>query len=442
MDQVPSLFKLSLVPLSVQETLEICGSGRFPPCQGVWKRKAEVNLGIPPNFFDLYLGGPTSTFRPISEPSRYLELLAISDFSPEMAVYVVKKTGEISGLIESFAGVQDAVYKNNSEQFDFFFARLKPWLRNSIIEYVETLGFPIPEDFSLKFFQQVLGKVPNFNFGSDPAKNGAKMFLTKNFLIPGRSDDPIESPALYVSELDRLLSLIEKGNLKSLQDAITPQRLNSRNSMIEIFNSVLKSGQSDLLNFFSLYSEQLIPKDSEFSFQLRRLFISAAKGGNPNFIEMLQRVSGINPYIMHNSIDFYQNFCKAAIQGFFTNRNVVWTRQIFENISPNLIFFYGSSWKGIPIDVIDSIISKYTDKGVGTRKVLLIKMMLDNLGYVNTILYCLNQLNLIPQEYKVVDVSDQLSFSKLKGNNNMLAPLSTSLIKSSISSWTDYDKIY
>nr|WIL05338.1 hypothetical protein pmam_299 [Pithovirus mammoth] len=441
MDQVPSLFELSLVPLSVQETLEICNSGRFPPCQGVWKRKAEVNLGIPPNFFDLYLGGPTSTFRPISEPSRYLELLAINDFSPEMAVYVVKKTGEISGLIESFAGVQDAVYKNNSEQFDFFFARLKPWLRNSIFEYVETLGFPIQEDFSLKFFQQVLEKVSSPYYGSNPAIHGARIFLKEHFLIPRENIEITDSPALFLSELDRLLPLIEKGNLKTLQDTLTPQRKKSQNSLVEIFNSVLKSGQPDLLQFFSPYVVKVIPTSSGFSPQLQRLFVSAAKGGNPAFIEMLQKISGYDPYVMESAFpEFYQNFCGTLIQGFFAHRNVIWTRQLFENmISPSLLSFYDSSWKGIPVDILDSVISKSEDF---VRRRFLVDMMLDNLGYINVILYCLNQLSLLPQEYKKIDTIDQIEFRKIKGNGSMLAPLSTSLIKSSISSWTDYDKIY
>lgn len=479
----PSLFELSLLPFSLKETLEICSSRQFPPCTEVWKVKAEKNLKIPRQFFDLYLGSDLSSPRPIVESYRYLELAVINSFLPESAVSRDRKTGQITGIFESFAGVKDAIIRGDEQEFEFFFARLKPEAKSKLIQILNS-QFLLPELFpqgpdaiSIHIFgilyRRLVEDVPFDQFG--PYITGTQFWLAgiepsndisdwdyreevrekiqKRYLADSsRTQQIIESPADYFFET--FLPLVEKGDQRALQYFLDNFSKGIANYLTEqVFIAILRSGRVDFLDAFSPYLRKIglkwgltLPsqtasiEDSSRTPDLStNYFVAAAYGGNSKMVEFLSLIRGETPaeIVTKGNYSFANRYVRSAVDGFFSHRNVLGTYDLIQPIPFNSWTTDLVALSGLPIDILDLLYHKFPIvEDSPSRTWFLGKILSQNLGYLNVVFYCLAQLETQIRnenffEYLIVTTIPEPIFT----DGKILTPLSVSIIESAIESW-------
>nr|WIL05341.1 hypothetical protein pmam_302 [Pithovirus mammoth] len=447
---LPSLFSLSLLPLSTQQILEICQSGQFPSCAGIWKRKAELDFDFWEPFFDLYLGSETSSRRMISEYFRYLELGSINYFLPQAAASHDTNTGKISGLWESFIGVKEAILTGDDEKFNFFISRLKPEtlkeLKNYWMSIAERIGdlFPQgPDLISISLFDRLLQEVGEKSIDdiNSTEKASAAQRWIKNSRFPEFlplwvliRDQKAFSGDIPQEELfenwDRyspkvLLKLIERGNQEALNKVLSffeEGRFGFKAE--EILLSVLKSGRSVIQEF-----EPFLQYVKFYRNNIDLHFEAAVFGGNWENVELISRLSETNISLPMST--YISSVCK----GFFFHRDVVSSCNMIDKI-PGYTWFdvSGLDYSSLPIDIIDLIYHKTSF--VNASSVSFFSLVLQyNLGYLDIVQFCLDELERRRSEPNFVENLTPHQLNYYLEAYEKLTPLSVSLVRSAMQSW-------
>ncbi|QIN54342.1 hypothetical protein [Cedratvirus kamchatka] len=100
--------------------------------QGSWIEKAEREFGVPEAYFNLW------PFRGMSEEERYREVASLYRLGPYSSVRLVNGD-TVEGVYESFAGLLEALKRNDVPMVDYFWSRLKPYQKEFLREgFVET----------------------------------------------------------------------------------------------------------------------------------------------------------------------------------------------------------------------------------------------------------------------------------------------------------------
>nr|WIL04711.1 hypothetical protein Cduv_231 [Cedratvirus duvanny] len=88
--------------------------------QGSWIEKAEREFGVPEAYFNLW------PFRGMSEEERYREVASLFQLGPYSSVRLVGGD-TVEGVYESYAGLLEAVKRNDVQMTEYFWFRLKPY---------------------------------------------------------------------------------------------------------------------------------------------------------------------------------------------------------------------------------------------------------------------------------------------------------------------------
>lgn len=456
---LPSLFDLSLLNLSVTDTLQVCGASfALPSCgENIWPRKAEKNLKIPSEFFDLYLGSPLSTRRPISESYRYLELASVNNFLPEAAVSRDVKTGQISGLFESLNGVKEAILRGDEQQFEFFFPRLKPnaiQRLNFLFEYPQLISdlFPQgPNQVSFDLFVTFCQRLGFWNSNEGKVTSPAQDWIIRD--TPGRSleekfqvrasfNAPITDLSILNSYLpEAILLLIEKGQESALTFLLGKFRRGEMLLLVsKVFIAVLRSGNFDFFDAFSPYFPN-VGLETMSNFHIpNEYFIAAAYGGNPTILNFLLEVKGttFEEIIKQNVVSFINLFVDSTLLGFFSHRKILWTYDILRNF-PLQYYSNRSFLSSVPIDFLDLIYYKTStdqyDFYNSSVISLLTQTLASNLGQLNVVFFCLNQLEkYIHEENFYIYFNGRISSHAIHLNKD-LTPLSVRLVEDTVKQW-------
>nr|WIL05342.1 hypothetical protein pmam_303 [Pithovirus mammoth] len=451
--ELPSLFNLSLTTLPVSQTREICESGEFPPCEGVWERKAELELNFWEKFFNLYLGSETSSKRPISEYFRYLELASVNSFLPELAASKNVETGEIFGLYESFAGLKEAVLKGDETQFDFFFTRLRPetleWLKTHLkfLHSIEDLFPQGPGFISLDLFDKLLQETGQMALEEYPKlsePSAAQRWVAKDMnhyplraQIRNQKAMSKDSPQVQLLEnwdqfsSQVLLKLIERGNRQAL-DKVLDFFDNGRFDFEaeQIFLSILRSGELSFVQAFEPFIQYVVFYDEE---QSQKYFDAAAFGGNWENVEMVSKLMDLD---IKNYLSL-KDYLISIIKGFFFHRDLSGACFMIDQLDgyESSDIFEDVNFASVPLDIIDLVYHRTTFYTSFSEVYFLSSVMWANLGYLNVVQFCLDELEkLRGVKYFKKDFEDtQPDFHLDK--YEVLTPLSVSLVRSAIETW-------
>ncbi|SPN79467.1 Hypothetical protein BRZCDTV_363 [Brazilian cedratvirus IHUMI] len=87
--------------------------------QGSWAERAEKELGVPQGYFNLW------PFREMGEEERFREVASLYELGPYSSVRLVNGD-TVEGVYESYAGLLEAVKRNDVVMVEYFWSRLKP----------------------------------------------------------------------------------------------------------------------------------------------------------------------------------------------------------------------------------------------------------------------------------------------------------------------------
>lgn len=446
----PSLLHLSMLPLSTEQTIEICSSDQFPSCDEIWKAKAQLDFGISPEFFDLFLGLSKSSKRSINNFQRYLELSSVNSFLPQVS----------EDLIEAFAGVRDAVLKGDEEQLDFFFSRLGPEAKSELTEIVSSsskLDSFFPQGADLVSFP-VLDKLVNQLTGHSLKETSGKISPAQLWLIKEKIRGPLEvkiriqmayCEAIPHRELiedwdsfppDVLCYLIERGNEQALEKVLSFTRQGRFGFTFEgVFLSILKSGRMDFVEAFRPYFQYLNSLTDKPSKKLvptfHYYFAEAFYGGNSKIIEFLSENGKITLAKKQKpqGTGFVSDYLRNILEGFFFHRNVEASCQTIEQI-PELKFvrsFDSINFSSVPIDILDCIYRVVSQSSYFSPRNFFTKVLLHNLGYLNVVNFCLEKLKELDGK-ELTLLSEDPIFQETLDKYSDLTPISVSAVCSAL----------
>nr|WIL02875.1 hypothetical protein Cbor_269 [Cedratvirus borely] len=96
--------------------------------QAGWIERAEKDFGVPEAYFNLW------PFREMSEEERYREIASLYQLGTYSSVRLVD--GEtVEGVYESYAGLMEALKRNDVAMVDYFWSRLKPYQKEYLKEH-------------------------------------------------------------------------------------------------------------------------------------------------------------------------------------------------------------------------------------------------------------------------------------------------------------------
>lgn len=136
MNQPLSLRNSLLLQRPYFEANKLCKDERFYSLcdEEFWPLKAEKDLGIPSNYFQLAnipLGGRNPLpSRELSDFNRYVELATKLTFLPESKASLNKRTEVVQGIYESYGGILESVRRGSVDGVELFF----PLLRSEAIQ--------------------------------------------------------------------------------------------------------------------------------------------------------------------------------------------------------------------------------------------------------------------------------------------------------------------
>lgn len=87
--------------------------------QATWAERAEKEFGVPQGYFNLW------PFREMGEEERYREIASLYELGPYSSVRLINGD-TIEGVYESYAGLMQAVERNDVVMIKYFWSRLKP----------------------------------------------------------------------------------------------------------------------------------------------------------------------------------------------------------------------------------------------------------------------------------------------------------------------------
>lgn len=128
--QPKSLLESSLLKFPFEQLVEIQSQVDIPEL--TWEFWSEIALRdyqVPVAYFNLAVG------RNLSGYERYLEIASKFELLPQHAL--TKKGDKVYGLYEAFAGLMEAVNRNDLQFVDFFFSRLKERPRKILREKIQ-----------------------------------------------------------------------------------------------------------------------------------------------------------------------------------------------------------------------------------------------------------------------------------------------------------------
>lgn len=128
--QPKTLLESSLLKFPFEQLVEIQSEVNIPEL--TWEFWSEIALRdyqVPVAYFDL------SRERNLSGYERYLEIASKFELLPQHALS--KKGDQVYGLYEAFAGLMEAVNRNDLQFVDFFFSRLKERPREILKEKIQ-----------------------------------------------------------------------------------------------------------------------------------------------------------------------------------------------------------------------------------------------------------------------------------------------------------------
>nr|WIL05347.1 hypothetical protein pmam_308 [Pithovirus mammoth] len=446
-----SLFSLSLLSLSLQEVLEICSSGSFPRCDGIWAEKAEKEFCFPRSFFELHQGGQTSSSRLIPSSFRYLELISSKTFLPELAVSVDKKSGQISGLYESLIGVKEAVIKGDEQQLEFFCRRMKPEFQKQLISnlqqgwFLDLLfpwGGPLIHLQTLQKLLNLGGSYAPLNHSSHPqiftwyqnqTKCSCSYYFYFNQQILAETTtfkQVLKNNETSAYKLNIFFLMVEKGNETVFHFLDSFKHKMEKKDKLRFFHSVLRSGRMDFFQLFVPLLDELFPSEHEiFVEEFEYVFF----GSNPQMLELLsQRLKMDEAERETYTTDLIQ----SAIEGYFAHHNLSGTYQILSQFS---FSWYDLELKdlhfsGVPIDIIDLLYCKSDFPSCNKAK-FLFRVLTENLGYLNVVFFCLSHLEGRILEPDFLEQCDQSKLEFHLKNFEGLTPLSVSIVRSTLQRW-------
>nr|WIL05358.1 hypothetical protein pmam_319 [Pithovirus mammoth] len=384
--QISSLTGLVASSIDLQKLISTCNSPSFAD-SGIcswetWRERAFLRYGVPYEYFDLarsVLSEPNEEVpgdigvpaRNISGSFRYLEIATKFELLPESAASLNKRTATVSGIYESYAGVLEALKRNDPEGIDIFFPRLRESQREQLIQNIREHDEDIlPKKFRFAAF----GHLIDLLFGT----------ATREVLTEGFTDDEGEIIKPYqpsdweisVEEAEKnkeddgsrmikgvggeseeeffegLMYLISQGCRFALEQALEILVGEDKISILEpIFLSALKSGQVDMVDRVLFLRSLLgLPIDgktvldivSPAPFQISfidggrnppivqvpnpqqipdRYFDAACYGGNPLLVDFLLAMNDEPEYLPSTL---------GIIEGYFTRRDPVGYYQVLQ----------------------------------------------------------------------------------------------------------------
>lgn len=444
----PSLLHLSLLPLSAEQTIEICSSDQFPSCDEIWKAKAQLDFGFSSDFFDFFLD---SSGRSLNNFQRYLELSLVNSFLPQ--------AGE--DLIEGIAGVKDAVLKGSEDQLNFFLFRLCPKAKVQLAEILNSSSklkslFPQgPDLISFSVFDSLVYRLTGQSLKDEKETISASQLWLIEEKSPGPLEIKIRNQMAYCGAIpqkellenwdffpiDILCYLIEKGNEQALEKVLSFTRMGRFGFTFgRVFVSILRSGRIDFINAFRPYlkylnsladqpSEKPVPNSHYY-------FTEAFYGGNPKFIEFLNEIGKLTLEDKLKSSSIFTAGClRSAFEGFLFHRNLEATCQMVEQIPElNFSLICAVDFSSLPVDVIDYVYRKISTKDHFSPSAFFAKILSENLGYLNVVDFCLEKLREFneksPDVLKKVARDEVLQYQLNKYSD--LTPISVEKIRSAL----------
>lgn len=246
---------------------------------------------FPKSLFSLGMQG-----RNISPEYRDLELRTQVKLTPECRARVGPE-GEILGIYESFAGVRQAILRNETDMALFFLARLNPLARERLISDLKGAQIlpPSPlKSLALRTVMQELNITPRdrlyMMFFSD--------FTPKLEEIASGVRDLPREEFKYRKTLQQIYKLIELGSAEALEVALDIFRRGTKDNREEesyvIFDKCLISGEVSLVNraieyipkyyknFLFTSKVEELTEEIKYAPRTERSIFSFIKKSNPN----------------------------------------------------------------------------------------------------------------------------------------------------------------
>lgn len=114
-------------------------SSKYKIMQGSWVERAEEEFGVPEGYFNLW------PFREIGEEERFREIASSFQLGSYSSVRLVNGD-TVEGVYESYAGLLEALKRNDVVMVEYFWSRLKPFQKEYLKEHSSLSGYPTIEE--------------------------------------------------------------------------------------------------------------------------------------------------------------------------------------------------------------------------------------------------------------------------------------------------------
>lgn len=442
--QVPSLVSSCLIRLPFSQVKELYFSEAFFFPENIWADKAHHDFSIPCSFFDRYKGGEFSSFRQIFPFERYLELSNSKTLS--------NSPDEIFHLYEDSIGLKEAIMRNDDNSIEFYFDRISfdAWIVffdqlkstspqilfpregfNIFYKTLQKLSSLITngikcDDLCYYFYRQNMHRFDNF------------IFLNHKFSSETMTvDEILRGNGQFYFKVIVLIAMVKKGNREALEyllnqfDGLGVHRA-------RVCWSVLQSGKFELFELFRPFFSKIEFPHHMTIVNIVRLFRMAAYGGNLQILRELTQISKFD-YVEKFQRDklILGKIIRSTVRGFFFHRNLFATYQILSQFSIPWKTFkkYKPKLSGVPIDILDLFYHKNSFRLPYHKIQYLFWALLDNLGYLNVVSYCLLRLNELISEPAFPVCLYHSNFEYKLEEMLSLTPLSVSMVNSYIEKW-------
>lgn len=278
MNQPLSLKNRLLLQRPYFEANKLCQDERFYSLcdEDFWPLKAEKDLGIPTNYFQLantpLEGRNPLPSREISGFDRYVELATKLTFLPESKATFNKRTQVVKGVYESYGGILESLRRGSVTGIELFFPLLRPKAIQDLRERI--LGgslFPFRYKFWAYFrlLQLLVGDEEAQKISDNPEFSSIYFHASSDYLglsfyhfPPSQIDlwveegnlealqNSLQDPKLHVQLFQGLIHLTQLGNVEAalLCLRFLGQQLEDTIVSFEISRASLHSGDVEIVN--------------------------------------------------------------------------------------------------------------------------------------------------------------------------------------------------
>lgn len=227
MNQPLSLRNSLLLQRPYFEANKLCKDERFYSLcdEEFWPLKAEKDLGIPSNYFQLAnipLGGRNPLpSRELSDFNRYVELATKLTFLPESKASLNKRTEVVQGIYESYGGILESVRRGSVDGVELFFPLLRPEAIQDLKERVLG-GSLLPSRYKFwayfRLLQLLFGEEQAQEIAHNPEFSSIYRHVDSEFLKLTFDSFPPSQIELWV----------EEGNFEALEATFQDPELHSQ----------------------------------------------------------------------------------------------------------------------------------------------------------------------------------------------------------------------